>query len=70
MENKINESKSLHIKFILRKGHCPAVNINQIILPQTEAEKYLGIRLDCRINWKEPSPKKLKQIDLKTKEHN
>jgi len=32
-----NESKSSHIKFALLKGHCLAVNINQTIIPQTEA---------------------------------
>jgi len=26
---KVNESKSWHITFTLRKGHCPAVNIHQ-----------------------------------------
>ena len=31
---KVNESKSSHLKFSLRKGHCPAVNINQTIIPQ------------------------------------
>jgi len=40
---KGDESKSLHITFVLRKGHCPAVNINQTIIPQTEAVKYLGL---------------------------
>jgi len=29
-----------HITFTLRKGHCPAVNINQTIIPQTEVVKY------------------------------
>jgi len=33
---KVNESKSSHITFTLRKGHCPAVNINQTITPPTE----------------------------------
>jgi hypothetical protein len=41
---KVNESKSSHITFTLRKGHCPAVNINQTITPQTESVKYLGLQ--------------------------
>jgi hypothetical protein len=45
MENKVNESKSSYIKFTPRKGHCPAVNINQTIIPQTEGVKYLGLHL-------------------------
>jgi hypothetical protein len=51
---KVNESKSSHIKFTLRKDHCPAVNINQTIIPQTEVVKYF----DCRLNWKEHIVKK------------
>jgi hypothetical protein len=49
---KVNESKSSHIKFTLRKGHCPAVNMNQIIIPQTEAVKYVRLHFDCRLKWK------------------
>jgi len=49
---KVNESKSSHITFTLRKGHCPAVNINRTIIPQTKVVKFLGLRVDCRLNWK------------------
>jgi DNA polymerase III sliding clamp (beta) subunit (PCNA family) len=56
--------------FTLWKGHCPVVNINQTIIPQTEAVKYLGLPFDCRLNWKEHIARKRKQIDLKTKEIN
>jgi hypothetical protein len=48
-----NESKSSHIKFTLRKEHCPAVNINQTTTPQTAAVKHPGPYFDFRINWKE-----------------
>ena len=65
-----NESKSSHTKLTLRKGHCPAVNINQIIIPQTDVVKYLGLHFDCKLNWKEQIAKKRKQIDIKTKEIN
>jgi hypothetical protein len=67
---KFKESKPTHVQFTLRKGHCPAVNINQMIIPQTETVKYLGLHFDCRLNWKEHIAKKRKQIDLKTKEIN
>jgi hypothetical protein len=36
---KVNESKSSHTTFTLRKGHCPAVNFNQTLIPQTETVK-------------------------------
>jgi hypothetical protein len=67
---KVNESKSSHRMFTLRKGHCTAVNLNQTIIPQTEVVKYLGLHFDCRLNWKEHIASKRKQIDLKTKEIN
>jgi hypothetical protein len=67
---KVNESKSSHITFTLRKGHCPAVNINQTITSQTEAVKHLGPHFDCGLNRKEHIARKRKQIDLKTKEIN
>ena len=51
-------------------GHCPAVSINQTIISQTEAVKYLRLRFDCRLNWKEHNARKRKQMDLKTKEIN
>jgi len=31
---KINETKSSHIAFTLRRGHCPPVYINQTVVPQ------------------------------------
>ena len=63
----VNESKSSHITSTLRKGHYTAVNINQTIVPQTEALKYLGLHFDCKLNWKEHIARKVKQIDLKQK---
>jgi hypothetical protein len=65
---KVKESKSSHITFALRKGHCPAVNINQTIISKTEAVKYQGLHFDCRLNWKEHIARKRKQIDLKTRD--
>ena len=38
---KFNESRWSYVTFTLRKGHCPTVNINQTIIPQAEAVKYL-----------------------------
>ena len=55
---KVGESKSSHIMFTLRKGHCPAVNINQTIIPQTEIVKYLGLHFNGRLNWREHIAKK------------
>lgn len=65
---KVNESKSSHITFTLRKERCPTVTINQETIPQADAVKYLGLHLDSKLNWKEHITKKRKQIDLKVKE--
>ena len=67
---KVNESKSSHITFTPRKDHCPAVNINQIIIPQTEAVKYLETALRLQVKLERTHRHKRKQIDLKTKEIN
>ena len=67
---KVNETKSSHITFTLRKDHCPAVSINQTFIQQVESVKYLGLHFDRRLNWKQHIAKKRKQTDLKTKEIN
>jgi len=66
----VNEYKSSYIKLTLRIGHCPAVNTNQTIIPQTESVQYLRIHFDCSLNCKEHIDRKRKKIDLKTKEIN
>jgi hypothetical protein len=63
----VNESKSSNIRFTFRKGYCPAVNISQTIIPPKEAVEYLGLQIDCRLNWKEHNSTTRKQLDLKTK---
>jgi len=65
---KINESKSSHITFTLRRRHSPPVYINQTIVPQAEAVKYLGLHFDKRLTWKNHVTTKRKQLDLKTRE--
>ena len=49
---KINESKSKHVTFTLRKGNIPQLHFNQQPLPQADTVKYLGIHFDRRLNWK------------------
>ena len=67
---KVNETKSSHVTFTLRKDNCPAISINQTVLPQVESVKYLGLHFDCKLNWKEHIAKKRNQTDLKAKEIN
>jgi hypothetical protein len=46
---QVKVSKSSHIRFTLRKGHCPAVNTNQTLTPQTEVVKYLGLQWQVKL---------------------
>ena len=65
---KINETKSSHITFTLRRRHCPPVYINQTVVPQAETVKYLGLHFDKRLTWNNHVSTKRKQLDLKTRE--
>jgi len=67
---KINETKSAHITFTLRKGTCPPVYVNQSIIPQSETVKYFGLHFDKRLTWREHVTKTRKHLDLKTPELN
>jgi hypothetical protein len=67
---KVNETKSSHITFTLRKDNCATISINQTVLPQVESVKYLGLHFDRRLNWKVHITKKRKQTVLKAKEIN
>lgn len=62
---KANESKSVHVTFALRHGLCPAVNLNDIQIPQCEDVRYLGIYLDRRLTWKKHIFTKRKALGLK-----
>ena len=65
---KVNETKSSHITFTLRKGQSPPVCIIQPVIPHVEAVKYLGLHFDRRLTWKEHIAMKRKQFDHKTQE--
>jgi len=45
---KINESKSF-ITFTLRKGSCPLVTMNNILIPSYSEVKYHGLILDNKL---------------------
>jgi hypothetical protein len=65
---KINEAKSVHVTFSLRKDTCPPVRINQAIIPQSETVKYLDLHFDKRLTWREHITKTRKHLELKTRE--
>lgn len=62
---KVNETKSVHITFTMKKKSCPAVSLNNIRLPQETTVKYLGMHLDRRLTWKTHVQSKRKQLKIK-----
>ena len=64
---KINERKSTHVTFTLRKQTCPQVSINNITVPNKDTVRYLGITLDRRLTWKQHITNKSEQLRDKLK---
>lgn len=62
---KINEDKSAHITFSLRKKECRTISLNNHPIPQATSVKYLGIHLDKKLTWKTHINKKQEQIKIK-----
>ena len=61
----VNENKSTQVTFTLRKETCPAVYLNNKVIPQSNKVKYLGIHLDRRLTWRDHIWSKRKQLNLK-----
>ena len=49
---KANEVKSAHVTFTMRKTTCPPVRLNNVMIPQSDGAKYLGMHLDRKLTWK------------------
>jgi hypothetical protein len=52
IENQANETKSIHMSFIIRKEMCLPITSNGLRIPQANVPKYLGLHLDRKLNWK------------------
>ena len=50
---KVNQNKSTHITFTIRKGQCPPIRINQTTITQGSTAKYLGLHLENKLTWRE-----------------
>lgn len=59
---RVNNEKSVHVNFTLRKTCDIPIFLNQQIIPQRDSAKYLGMHLDCRLNWKHHVRQKRLQI--------
>lgn len=66
---KLNETKSVHVNFTLKKiENQPNVTLNNIQVPIDNKAKYLGMTLDTKLRWKEHVKIKRKELDLKYRE--
>jgi len=65
---KINQNKSTHVTFTLRKGNIPQLFFNNTIIPQAERVKYLGLHFNKRLNCKQHITKTRKHLNLKARE--
>jgi len=64
---KINEFKSTHLTFTLRRDASSPIYLSNVAIPPATTVKYLGLHLDNKLNWKEHIIKKWKQMDLRHK---
>lgn len=62
---KVNELKSQHVTFTLRRGDCSPVFLNGITIPQSNQVTYLGIHLDRRLTWRRHIEAKKLHMKLK-----
>jgi len=54
----------MHVIFTTRQKTCLPITLNGLRIPHAENVKNLGLRLDCRINWKKHILNKRKQLGL------
>lgn len=62
---RVNELKSTHVTFTLRRENCPSVTLNNVNIPQSDKVTYLGIHLDRRLTWRRHIEAKRLQMKLK-----
>ena len=62
---KASPAKSIHVTFTLKRGECPPVKLNDMILPQQKTVKYLGMHLDRKLTWKDHIKAKREQANRK-----
>ncbi|CAG5024961.1 unnamed protein product [Parnassius apollo] len=64
---KANETKSVNVTFTLIRGSCPPVTLNNIVVPQADNVRYLGLYLDKRLTWQKLIFSKRKQLGIQTR---
>jgi predicted esterase YcpF (UPF0227 family) len=60
----------VQVTFTLRKEQCPAVHINNTVIPQSPTAIYLGLHSDSRLTWTQHinKKKKEKKTDINVKD--
>ena len=64
---KVNEQKSTHVTFTLKKGDRPNITLNGSIIKKSNSFNYLGICWDRRLTWKDHVKRKRIQVDNELK---
>ena len=59
---KLNEQKSTHLRFTLKKGDCPNISLNWLIIQKSNSVNYLGIFLERRLMFKDHVKNKRTQV--------
>ncbi|KAL1139859.1 hypothetical protein AAG570_006836 [Ranatra chinensis] len=62
---RINQSKSVHLTFTLRRQSCPPIMFDNIPIPPANHVHYLGLYTDKRVTWNPHT--RLKRLDLNRK---
>lgn len=62
---KVNQGKSVHVTFTLKRQTCPPIKLHNENIPQADDAKYLGMHLDRRLTWRKHIWTKRKQLDTK-----
>ncbi|GBP07916.1 RNA-directed DNA polymerase from mobile element jockey [Eumeta japonica] len=60
---RVNQGKSVHVTFTLRRETCPPIKLRNEEIPQAEDAKYLGMHLVRRLTWRKHIWTKRKQLD-------
>jgi hypothetical protein len=65
---QVNEAKSTHVVYTLRRADSPGVYLNNVEIPRANVARYLGLHLDDKMTWKIHITKKRKEMDIKLRQ--
>lgn len=59
----------MHVTYTLKKETCPTVTLNNVVIPQADEAKYLGLYLDRRLTWKKHILTKRKALGIQLRKY-